>query len=138
MANKNKVYVYSTLTSDMEYRVHAQGGADMPSVEASVLIKGGTNLPDKRLVTPRGVVTAIDEDAMSWLQDNEVFRLHVSNGFITVSEHEMDAEKVSVDMEGRDQSAPLEEPDFEKGQGPVGSGKDEKPAPAPKGNSRRA
>jgi hypothetical protein len=102
-----KIYVYSTLSSDMRYTNFAAGGADLPVEAGSVLIRGGAGVANDRLVTPRGVVTEIGEAELEVLRGNKVFELHEKNGFIVVSEASTDPEKVAADMVGRDQSAPL-------------------------------
>lgn len=137
--SKTVIYVYSTLTSNMEYRLYREGGADLPELVDSVLIRGGSNLPDKHLITPHGVVTKIDAEKYSWLKDNEIFKLHSNNGYISISEHEIDAEKAASDMEGRDESAPLVAEDLAEDDRPT-SDEDAAPAPAPakRGGSRRA
>ena len=135
MSKSDDVYVFSTLTSSVEYRNYGEGGADMPHVDRSVLIVGGTNIPDKRLITPYGVMTTISAEDFSWLQDNELFKLHQKNGYITVRDKAADPEKVATDMKTRDESAPLVDADFEADKKPVGAD-DEKPASGK--NSRRA
>lgn len=135
----DKVHIYSTLTSDMEYREYKAGGGDMHVLARSVTIKGGSNLPDPRLITAHGVVTTISAENMDWLKDNEIFQLHQKNGYITVAEVLVDPEKVAADMEGRDESAPLVEADFAPNEQPVVGGVAPEEAPAPKrGGGRRA
>lgn len=137
MSDKN--YIFSTLTSSVEYRNYATGGADLPNVDKSVLIVGGSNVPDKHLITPYGIMTEISAEDYSWLQDNELFKLHKANGFVTVRDKPADAEKVAAsDLNTRDQSAPLVEQDFEEDKKPTSAKDDDKPKPTSSGNSRRA
>ena len=136
MSKKDEVYVFSTLTSSVEYRNHVAGGADLPVVDKSVLIVGGTNLPDKHLITPYGVMTKVSAEDISWLQENELFKLHQKNGYITVRDKAADPEKVATDMKTRDESAPLVDADFKEGEKPANVDKDA--APAGGKNSRRA
>lgn len=132
----DKVYIFSTLTSSMEYRSHVSGGADLPAVDKSVLIVGGSNVPDKHLITQYGVMTTISAEDHAWLKDNEVFKLHEKNGYIQVRDKPADPEKVAAsDMQSRDQSAPLVEEDFDEEKKPILNTGDDKPT---KGNSRRA
>ena len=119
MSKSDEVYVFSTLTSSVEYRNHVTGGADLPVVDKSVLIVGGTNLPDKHLITPYGVMTTISAEDFSWLQGNELFKLHQKNGYITVRDKAADPEKVATDMTTRDESAPLVDADFKEGEKPT-------------------
>lgn len=105
-------YVYSTLTSDVEYALWSKPAGDLPIIERTVKIKGGANLANARLVTPYGVATSVSAEELDLLNGNEVFTLHKKNGFITVSEKSEDPEKVATDMTGRDASAPLVPQDF--------------------------
>lgn len=143
-------YVLSTLTADQEYTAYREGGADIPVAVGSVLIKGGANVADKRLVTPQGVVTKVDSDQMAALESNDVFKLHKRNGYITVSERKpADPDAAAASQANRDGSAPLVEQDFADGKAPAsGSATTDGDAPAaqrtvapqaaPAGNPRKA
>ena len=102
-----KIYIYSTLTSDQIYTNYRRAPSGVPIAEAKILIKGGANLMTKALITPFGAVTEVTDNDLAELRKNEVFRLHLQNGFITISEAKADVESVAADMTGRDQSAPL-------------------------------
>lgn len=91
----SKVYVYSTLSSDQDYGTKA----------GVVRIKGGANVSNKNLVTPRGVVTEVTEAQLDALQHHAVFQAHATNGFITVSLSERKVDQMVRDMEQRDGSA---------------------------------
>lgn len=113
-------YVYSTLTASQRYTNYQPGGGDLPIAAGEVFIAGGANIPDKYLRTPDGsVVTKVSEEQMEVLNANEVFQMHMKNGFIRVSDHNEHPEVVAADMETRDQSAPLVDQDFEPDQAPV-------------------
>lgn len=107
----SKIYVYSTLTADQIYTSYKSSANGVPLVTARIPIAGGANLMTKHMVTPRGTVTEVTAEELAELRQNEVFKLHEKNGFITVSEAKTDVEKVVPDMVGRDQSAPLVEQD---------------------------
>ena len=128
-------YVFSTLTAGQVYTRTVAGGADLPQTVAEVFIAGGSNISDKYLRTPIGVMTAVSDEELAILQDNEVFKLHVANGFITIKDKPADPEKVAADMVTRDQSAPTVAEDFTT---PPVTNEPEKPTPAPKPHSRRA
>ena len=102
-----KLFVFSTLASDVAYTNHVSGGADLPVALPSVLIKGGAGVANDRIVTPRGVATEVTEEQVEYLRANEVFKLHERNGFVMVSESYADPDTVAADMTGRDHSAPL-------------------------------
>ena len=50
------VHVFSTLTASNTYVKYTEGGGDLPVATRSVTIKGGSNLPNKHLVTPIGIL----------------------------------------------------------------------------------
>lgn len=150
------VYVFSTLTASNTYvlydgpaRAHNKdGGIDLPTAQRFVTIAGGSNLPNKHMLTSIGVMTEVSDEDYAWLQNDEIFKLHKKNGYLTVRDKPAAAEKVAADMDTRDQSAPLVDADFAEkppipnSEGitgsakPVGSAGDDKPV---KGrNSRRA
>ena len=106
MAGK-KYYVFSTLSSDMNYTNYVEGGADIPIALPFVHVKGGAGVANDRLITPRGVMTEIDEEQLDYLRANKVFQLHEENGHMKVEDAAHDADKVVADMEGRDTSAPI-------------------------------
>lgn len=116
-------FILSTLTADQEYTSYTQGGGDIPIPAGSVLIRGGANVADKRLVTPQGVVTKVNSDQMAMLESNDVFKLHKANGYITVSERKpADPDAAAASQASRDGSAPMVEQDFKEGEGPASVG----------------
>ncbi|HEX7687355.1 MAG TPA: hypothetical protein VF453_06600 [Burkholderiaceae bacterium] len=109
-----KVYIYSTLTSDMHYTAWlppVEKGA-IANVERVVFIRGGSGVANDRIVTPSGVRTEIDDSDLEVLQKNEVFKLHVKNGHMRVERKDVDAEKVAADMNRADPSAPKTPADY--------------------------
>lgn len=133
MTSKKALYVFSTLSADNEYGVYAKGGADIPSKTATVVIKGGANVADKRLVTPLGVATPVTPEQLEILRQDVTFQHHEKNGYITVSEHKADADTVAADMEGRSPDAPLVPLDFQQGEPDVTTNKPADAVPAPRG-----
>lgn len=100
-------YVYSTLTASVNYTTDA----------GDVLIAGGANVPNKYMLTSAGVVTSVTTEQLSALKKLPLFQLHHENGFIRWESKKHDVEKVVVDMERADASAPDTEADaaaFEK------------------------
>lgn len=107
-------YVFSTLTADQLYTVWgkaAPGGAVAP--EHQILIKGGSNISDKHVVTRIGVMTAVSDDDLIDLETIDLFKLHQKNGFITVKKKKAAPETVAADMVTRDASAPTTPADLE-------------------------
>lgn len=129
---KPDFYVYSTLTADNIYAAGQPGEGGMIVPVEGVLIKGGSNLINRNLITPRGaVITGVTAEQLDRLQADTVFQMHKANGFITVSEKLEDGEKVaSADLESRDGSAQLTPEDYElEGKTPPKVG-DAQPQPA--------
>ena len=96
-------YVYSTLTASVNYTTDA----------GDVLIAGGANVPDKYMLTSAGVVTPVTTAQLDGLKALPLFQLHHKNGFIRWESKRHDVEKVVVDMERADASAPDTEADAE-------------------------
>lgn len=133
-----KIYIYSTLTSDQVYAQYTRPANGVPQVESKIKIKGGANLMTRHMVTPQGVVTEVTAEELSILRSNEVFKLHETNGFITVSEGKetsANIERAVSDMTGRDQSAPMVEQDEIVPVPAADDGEDE--APRRRGRSRK-
>lgn len=112
-------YVYSTLTADNAYAVYARNpNQDVPVIERSILIKGGNGVATKHLVTPRGVVTEVNDEDMELLEKDYHFQQHKLNGFITVEKKEIAVDKAIKNMAPKDKSAPKTPADYKKGDAP--------------------
>ena len=107
-----KAYVFSTLSTDMNYSFYAAGGGDLPIKERDIYVKGGSGVANDRLITPFGVVTEIEEEDIPRLEAHPVFKMHQANGFVMIERKKADPEKVATNMTARDQSAPLTDADF--------------------------
>jgi hypothetical protein len=106
------IYVYSTLSSDQLYTSYTHGPNGLAIPNGEIFIAGKANVMDKHFITRLGVATKITAEQLVELKKNDLFNLHVKNGFIKFDTAEADAEVVAADMQGRDQSAPLVEQDF--------------------------
>lgn len=112
-----KIFVYSTLATDMAYTNHEAGGGDLPLPLDPVFIAGGAGVNNDRLFTPHGVATEVSPEQLLYLESNQVFQLHKRNGFIKVAEGEAkDVEAVTGDMSAADPSRQLVEADFTNGE----------------------
>lgn len=129
-----KLFIFSTLASDVAYTNHAQGGADLPIELPPVLVKGGAGVMNDRIVTPRGVATEVTEEQVEYLRANPVFLLHEKNGFVMVSDTYGDPDSVAADMTGRDNSAPVVPQDLKDEEQPAAVGGD---APATGGKKKK-
>lgn len=107
------VYVYSTLSTDQLYTLYVRGGNDIPRPDKQILVKGGANVANKHLWTPRGVVTEITEEELALLRDNKLFQTHEKNGYVKVDKAKVEVEKAVSDMEPRDESSPLQPGDYQ-------------------------
>jgi hypothetical protein len=104
-------YVYSTLGQDMCYTAWIPTH-DLHQVEHTIVVKGGTGVIDKNLVTKNGVRTEINEKDYEFLKENEVFKMHVKNKYITVESKKYKTESVVKDLQPRDNSSQLTTKDF--------------------------
>lgn len=111
--------VYSTLSNDQKYTLYRKGENDLPEVVAAVVVKGGSNVADKRIVTEIGICTQVSDNELEVLNKNKDFQRHTKNGFITVKKQRVNAEKVAADMNTRDKSAPMRPEDYEEDKAPV-------------------
>lgn len=107
------VNIFSTLSNDQSYTFYKKEGGST-NVERSIFIAGKANVANKHLITPSGMATSVSDEDYADLQNNEVFNLHVKNGFLSVSKVKADPEKVAKGMTSKDESAPKTEKDFAK------------------------
>lgn len=110
-----RVYIYSTLTSDVDYAIYTQTeDKDFSHISRRIRVHGGANVATKQLITPRGKVTEVSEEDFELLQKDYVFNLHVKNGFITHDSRKKDVDE-TVEKRGmvkKDRSAPKTKDDF--------------------------
>lgn len=102
-------YIYSRLSADMKYKIE---GYNDDGSDRFVFVAGKADIPNKHMLTVRGVSTQVDDALVKLLEKNPVFQLHVENGVIHVDKHKVDAEKVASDM-AADDSRPLSEEELE-------------------------
>lgn len=131
LANSQKYAVYATPAKTLDGQVN--------TIERHIHIKGGANLADKHLFTPRGVATRISEEDAALLVHNTTWKIHAKNGHVTIedSASESDVEKVISDM-GReaDASAPITPTDFQENDGVIGDGFNGEPTAETTGGGR--
>lgn len=109
-------YIFSTLTNDQDYTIWKTSKEKniMNKVLKTIHVKGGHGRIDsKTLITPLGAVTEVSKADLTELKKLHVFKVHMENGFIRISESKEDPEKVASDMAGRDGSAQKTPADFE-------------------------
>lgn len=109
-------YVASTLSNSVDYTLYevSKNVGEMPRPRASVLVEGGANVANKKIVTPQGVITRISDEEAGLLEQNEVFKLHKANGYVQILDSApKNADDAAADMTGREPAAPLVDADFE-------------------------
>lgn len=89
------MYVYSTVTASIAYQVG----------DKTIVIKGGANVTDKHMWTPRGVATEVTREELEELRKIPSFASREKNGYFSTSQFEKNANKVADDMAGADKSA---------------------------------
>lgn len=89
------MYVYSTVTASIAYTVG----------DKTIVIKGGANVTDKHMWTPRGVATEVTKDELEELRKIPSFASREKDGYFSTSQFEKNANKVAGDMAGADKSA---------------------------------
>lgn len=110
-----KNYIHSTASQDMNYPIYA-GGTDRPQKVKEIIIKGRANVVDPRtLVTPTGAVTEISDADLELLKKSSAFQRHVARGFMRVMN---ESELNTKDMQKRDNSAQLQDPEYADGTDP--------------------
>ena len=89
------MYVYSTVTASIAYKIG----------DKTIVIKGGANVTDKHMWTPRGVATEVTREELEELRKIPSFSSREKDGYFSTSQFERDANKVAGDMAGADNSA---------------------------------
>lgn len=84
----------------------------LPQIRRSVRIEGGANVPNKHMVTPKGVLTRVSDDDLAFLMSNAKFQEVMKAGFMLVIADDRDMDKVVGDMAAKDGCAPKTEADF--------------------------
>lgn len=125
------VFIYSTLSASQKYTRYKEGPGGLPIAVGHVFVVGGANVADKRLITPKGTVTRVTAEQFEQLKEDQVFQIHVENGYITHSTAKEDADVVAADLTAKDESAPLTPSDYAPGAAPVVAEVEADPAPQP-------
>jgi len=105
-------YVFSTMTQDVAYPLITRVDTDLPNIEKTVVIKGGANLINNRLETPRGVCTELSAEDMAICEMSPVFQAQKKDGFIHVEKGSVSVDKGIENLQSADESAPLTPADY--------------------------
>ena len=98
------MYVYSTVTASIAYNIG----------DKTIVIKGGANVADKHLWTPKGVATKVTREELEELRKIPSFASREKNGYFSTSNFEKNPDKVAGDMAGADKSAQADIEKLEK------------------------
>ena len=106
-------YICSTLTGNNIYPLWtkaAKGGNNLPRRERHVLVRGGSLVANKHIITPHGVVTPVTDEELKLLEGCKAFNRHVAKGFIKVLDKDpqtpLKTAEVAKDLE-EDKSKPV-------------------------------
>lgn len=116
-------YVYSTATNSITYVEYENNASNELSIPKKwpngnpmkVTIQGGhgVSIP-KTFVTPKGIVTSVNDDEMEMLLQNPSFKRHLDRGFMTYDKKKLSTEKKAANMEDKDRSAQITPSDYVK------------------------
>lgn len=108
-------FIYSTLSADQNFTVWIKPDAkgQVPKPVKTIVIAGKANIMHKKnMITPKGVVTKVEDAELVALSEMPAFTRFVDRGFITVEAKQVEVEKVAADMKKKDASAPITEEDI--------------------------
>ena len=114
-------FLVSTMTAGVDYTFYGKAeGNNLKPILKKISIKGGANIANKSLLTPRGTVTKISNEDLADLEKHAIYQLHKKAGHIKVlnSDPSQKVEAVAKDMKAKDASAPKTDADFPKDKGP--------------------
>lgn len=131
----SNVYILSTMTNSMAYRVYRTIGLENPEKgprivapinEETIVIRGGANRPSQKLGfgeqhqdvngnvlwTARGVVTSVTEDQYERLSKHWLFQKHLEKGRVEVINRDISGDhkaisRIALDMAPTDNHAQL-------------------------------
>lgn len=104
-------YITSTMSNSVNYAVYGKSAGGLPIVVKEITVNGGSNVINKVLVTPQGVVTQVSDSDLELLENHPVFKMHKENGYLKV--HKTEKEN-TTGLEMRDASAQRIDSDYTK------------------------
>jgi len=110
-------FIYSTLTCSNSFAIYAPKNDPkaLSRIVKRIEVHGGHGMKNpKALDTPMGVVTRVTDEELELLKKDLTFQQHVKDGYLVIDNKKMDPAKKAVDMNPKDESAPLTPKDFEK------------------------
>lgn len=114
-------YVYSTLSSNVDYCSYKKTDNNIAVVNKKVTVKGKANVAVPNVVdmmgmpihTPLVCETLLNDSDIEFLKSNPLFQMHLENGFVLVSGKQLKPEKARAEMAHRDKSAPRTPKDYQ-------------------------
>ena len=101
------VYIFSTLTGGQDYCLYERISNGNVILKKKISINGGANVANKKLYTPKGVVTSVSDEDYEVLKQISEFNNHVARGFLKVQKTKQDADEAVHDLQEKDATAPL-------------------------------
>lgn len=106
-------YIYSTMSADNDVVLYAENAEKKQVAKGRVTIFGKANVANKRtLITPKGVLTTLEDKEYELIKDNPHFKKWIEKGFITVETKKVDADKAAENMSKKDKSAQKTKDDY--------------------------
>lgn len=105
-------FVYSTMTSTMDYAVRKVLPSGSTEIVKHIPIKGGHGLTNRNGIMLVGNVTEIDDDTLELLMNDFSFKHHLEQRFLSIDKKK-DVEKAISSLEQRDLSAPVTHEDID-------------------------
>ena len=114
--SKGQHYIYSTLSSDQRYvKWSGKAGGGPYTAQKEVLLNGEANVVNrKHLMTPKGAVTEVSTEQLTFLKTIDAFNKHVKGGYLTIETRSENPDVVAKDMTPKDKAAPKTPEDYKK------------------------
>lgn len=107
-------YILSKLANTQIYTQYAKDVSNnINVVTEQVEVKGGSDVTNKNLITPNGVVTKVTNNQLEILKANKDFQKHLERGYVNFFAFNPSVDK-EVEKLQRDKSAPLRPEDYTK------------------------
>lgn len=104
-------YITTTKAEDTNFPIWEKGAGGVMKIKKNIILKGGANVIDnKRLYTPKGVLTQVSEEEVELLLKNPSFKRQMDRGFYVIHN---DKALHTESLEKKDGSAQYKAEDFE-------------------------
>lgn len=103
-------FIHSTLANNQRYAV---GGFNQDASQKSIQILGKAGIPSQHMLILPAAITEVTDEELELLKQNHVFNIHLKNGFITIENKKLEAEKAASNMNKSDKSKPKTKEELE-------------------------